>query len=427
MENIILAMQLYVLAAALLGPRPQIVPPRVQPVVKTYADLEGSLDDFSNELVAAENAIPPVRVNVPTNGNTPKLPNLNTLYFRIPPNQSLFTYWNTIADRLFKIRHCMNIQGVVQELPLFAPPISPGLLIAAMAAGLDLGSILSDIDAAVPPYRFSRMIRQAIEMCGQVRTLGGELLQALEKSDAEALARIRSGREKQLQSAILDVRNRQIDEATQQIDVLAKSRQASVDRANFYVNRALMNDWEAAALVINGLSLIPQAIAIALETTATVAHPVPSAQFGASGFGGSPHVSAKIGGENVGHAASAGSKAARIIAAVLQTGAQMSATLGQYHQRQDEWNLQGTLANDEIARIDSETIAAQIRQDIATKERDSHTISISETNDVDDFLHSKFTDQELYDWMIGETSTTYFQADQLAYSVARQAEQCFRR
>ena len=427
METINLATQLYVLAAALLGPRPQVVPPRVQPLVKTYADLEGSLDKFSNELIAAENALPPVRVNVPTNGNTPKLPDLNTLYFRIPPNESLFTYWDTIADRLFKIRHCMNIQGVVQQLPLFAPPISPGLLVAATAAGLDLGSILSDIDAPVPPYRFSRMIRQAIEMCDQVRALGGELLQALEKSDAEALARIRSGREKQLQSAILDVRNQQIDEAAQQLVVLANSKQASIDRANFYVNRDLMNSWEAAALTAQGLSLILQIGSILLETTAAVAHIEPTAQAGFSGAGGTPHGTVAVGGPNVGHSASSGSKVAQIAAAVLQTGAQMSSVLGQYHQRQDEWTLQGTLANDEIARIDSETVAAQIRQDIATRERGAHAISVSEASDVDDFLHSKFTDQELYDWMIGETSTTYFQAYQLAYSVARQAEQCFRR
>jgi len=60
-------------------------------------------------------------------------------------------------------------------------------------------------------------------------------------------------------------------------------------------------------------------------------------------------------------------------------------------------------------------------------ERDAHVTSVSEANDVYDFLYSKFTGKELYDWMIGETSTTYFQAYQLAYSVTRQAEQCFRR
>jgi peptidoglycan hydrolase-like protein with peptidoglycan-binding domain len=427
MESINQATELYVLALSLLGPRPQIVTPRVQPDVKTYADLMGNLDVFSNELVAAENAIPPVRVNVPGAGSAPKLPTLHTLYFRIPPNDSLLTYWDTVSDRLFKIRHCMNIHGVVQQLPLFAPSINPGLLVAAAAAGLDLGSILSDLNAALPPYRFATMIQQATSVCEVVRQHGEGLLSAMEKSDAEAVARLRSCSEKQLQGAIADVRNRQIDAAKQQIDVLDKSKQSFTDRANYYNNLDLMNEWEGAALVAQGLSLIPQAIATALEATAAAGHLVFKAQIGASGVGGSPHVSAQFGGENVGHGASAGATVARIAAAVLQTAAQLSTIMGQYHHRQDEWKLEGTLATDELARIDSERLAAQILQDVATKEQSAQDIAAKAASDVDAYLHSKFTNQELYDWMVGETSTAYFQTYQLAYSIAKQAEQCFRR
>ena len=42
----------------------------------------------------------------------------------MPQNDKLLGYWDTVADRLFKIRHCMNIEGVVRQLPLFEPPIS---------------------------------------------------------------------------------------------------------------------------------------------------------------------------------------------------------------------------------------------------------------------------------------------------------------
>ncbi|MGH2479856.1 MAG: neuraminidase-like domain-containing protein, partial [Ktedonobacteraceae bacterium] len=271
------------------------------------------------------------------------------------------------------------------------------------------------------------MIRYALEMGEQMRGLGSELLQALEKSDAENLARIRSSSESQLQSAIADVRNRQVDEANQRIEALKKSKQASTDRINFYQNRALMNAWEITALVAQGLALIPQAIAIALETTAAVGHAVPAGQFGASGIGGTPHASVVYGGQNVGHASNSGAKAMRITAAVLQTGAQMSAAMGQYQQRQDEWNLQLTLANDESAHIDSEIAAATIFKDVASKELAAQNIAVTGATNVDAFLHSKFTNQELYDWMVGEISTTYFQAYQLAFALAKQAEQCFRR
>jgi peptidoglycan hydrolase-like protein with peptidoglycan-binding domain len=425
-ESVNLATQLYVLAAELLGPRPEIVQPRVQPTPKTYDDLKGSFDDFSNAAVAAENVIPPVRVNVPTTDGTPKLPSLPTLYFRIPPNTQLLTYWDKVADRLFKIRHCMNIEGVVQQLPLFAPPISPGLLIAAAAAGLDLSSVLSDSDAAIPPYRFRTMIRQAIELCEVVRGLGAELLAALEKSDAEALARIRSGAEKQVQAAIADVRAREIDAANQAIDVLAKSKQTFIDRANFYVGRSLMNEWETTSLIAQGTAVAAEVAAGIVELAAAAGHILPAGTVGAQGIA-SPTAVVKFGGDNIGRSAHSAAAVLRIAAAVAQTGAQMSIALGGHHQRKDSWDLEGRVAQDEMARIDSETLAAQIRLDIAQKQKDTQDLTVQEANEVDDFLHNKFTDQELYDWMVGETSTTFFQAYQLAYATAKQAERCFQR
>ena len=196
------------LAAELLGPRPEIVQPRVQPPRRPTPTSKRGLDDFSDAAVAAENAIAPVRVNVPTLDGTPKLPSLSTLYFCVPPNPKLLAYWDMVADRLFKIRHCMNIEGVVQQLPLFAPPIDPGLLVAAAAAGLDLGSVLSDSERRAAALPVQDMVRQAMELCEDVRALGAELLAALEKRDAEKLARIRSGAGGQLQVAIADMRDR---------------------------------------------------------------------------------------------------------------------------------------------------------------------------------------------------------------------------
>jgi Tc toxin complex TcA C-terminal TcB-binding domain/Neuraminidase-like domain/FHA domain/Putative peptidoglycan binding domain len=428
METINLATQMYVLASNLLGPRPEIVPPLVEPESQNYSQLVAAgLDAFSNAAVAAENAIPPVKVNVPTSGNAPSLPSLLTLYFQIPPNTTLLAYWDTVADRLFKIRHCMNIEGIVQQLPLFSPPINPGLLVAAAAAGLDLSSVLADMTAAVPPYRFRTMVGQALELCEQVRGLGAQLLSALEKGDAEQMARIRSTGEINLQSAIDDIRARQIDDANQQLTVLAKAKQTFQDRASFYVGRPLMNDWETAALILRATAPIAQAVAAALDTAATVSHAIPTVEAGAAGFGGSPSVNVKIGGPNVGHASQSGAWVARMTAAIIQTGADLTSTLGGFHQRQDAWTMEGNVAQDEMARIDAETAAANIRVDIATKEKAAQDIAVTNAQNVDAFLHSKFTDKELYDWMTGQISTTYFQAYQLAYSIAKAAEQCFDR
>jgi hypothetical protein len=426
MESINLATQLYVLASDLLGPKPEIVAPSVEPEPKTYSELK-ELDAFSNATVAAENVIPPVKVNVSTPSGSPSLPSLKTLYFQIPPNSQLLGYWDTIAERLYKIRHCMNIEGVVQQLPLFAPPINPALLVAATAAGVDLATVLGETNAALPPYRFRTMIRHAVELCDQVQALGGELLVALEKKDAEALALIRATGEVNLQTATEEVRVRQIEAAQDQIEVLAKAKVAFLARQSFYVNRPLTNEWEANALNQHGESISPQESAGYLETTASTLNIIPTISGGVAGAGGSPRVTLAFGGSNLGSAASAGAAIERMRAAVMQTEAEMSAMTGQFHQRHDDWTLQGTVATDEIARIEAEKVVAEIRVAIATKEKEAQAITLKTAQEVDAFLHEKFTNEELYEWMVSQTSTTYFQAYQLAYSVAKAAEQCFER
>jgi hypothetical protein len=74
----------------------------------------------------------------------------------------------------------MNIQGVVRPLALFDPPIDPGMLVKAAAAGLDISSIVSGLNQPIGPIRCLALIQKASELCGEVKSLGGALLSALE-------------------------------------------------------------------------------------------------------------------------------------------------------------------------------------------------------------------------------------------------------
>src|SRR5262249_43469820 len=134
----------------------------------------------------------------------------STLYFCVPQNDQLLAYWDTVADRLFKIRHCMTIEGVVEQLPLFAPPLDPALLVQATAQGVDLSSALADISAATPYYRFNYMLQKALELCAEVRPLGSALLAALEKKDAEALAALRACQETATLNLLTQVKKDQL-------------------------------------------------------------------------------------------------------------------------------------------------------------------------------------------------------------------------
>jgi hypothetical protein len=156
-------------------------------------------------------------------------------YFCYPPNPELLKYWGIIADRLFKIRHCQNIEGVERQLPLFEPPIDPALLVQAAAAGVDIQSVLAELDSGLPPYRFRSVHARATAFAGSLRSLGASLLSALEKRDAEELSRIRSGQEVEMLARVREVRFKQRDEARAAIESLEAARKAIQERHAHYL------------------------------------------------------------------------------------------------------------------------------------------------------------------------------------------------
>ena len=195
-ETINEATQLYVLAAQILGKRPEDIPARARPEAQTFRTLDDRqpLNSLSNAVVEIESFLPPSTAPGSVNGTQGG--SLLMPFFCITANDKLLGYWDTVADRLFKIRHCLNIEGVERALPLFQPSIDPALLVRATAAGVDLDSVLSDLNAAVPHYRFTTMMQKASELCNDVKALGASLLAALEKKDAEELSLLRSSQER---------------------------------------------------------------------------------------------------------------------------------------------------------------------------------------------------------------------------------------
>ncbi len=83
------------------------------------------------------------------------------------------------------------------------------------------------------------------------------------------------------------------------------------------------------------------------------------------------------------------------------------------------------MATTEKDQIQFQINAAEIRQAIAEKELDNQELQIEDAKTVDDFMKNKFTNQQLFSWMITQISTVYFQAYQLAFKMAKKAERCF--
>jgi hypothetical protein len=422
LESINEATNLYILAANILGQKPEEVPTRVEAYPRNFSELAAfGLDAFGNALVGLEHYIDPNSgITSSPSGSTMGTPTVPTMfYYCLPNNPKWLEYYDIVANRLFNIRHCRNIEGQERQLPLFEPPIDPALLVRAAAAGLDASSVLDDLNTPPMPYKFTVMLQKANELCNDVKALGSGLLAALEKKDAEALAVLRSGQEIAVFESMKQMKQAQIDEAAASIQATAHLKDTVQVRYDYYSSRDFMSGKETQHISLMDHAQAHQNTASTLSATASALSIIPEVNI---------QVPMAIGPSFGGRELSAVFTALSTIQA--QKAAQKSAeatktqTLAGYDRRMDDWKMQGNAAAEELAQIDRQVIAAQIRKAVAEKDLANLEVQLANAKETDDFMRSKYTNGELYNWMITQITTTYFQAYQLAYDVAKRAEKC---
>lgn len=424
-ESVTQATQLYVLADKLLGPKPSVVPPLVTPAPATVNQLQARVDLFGNALLDLENLIPDLDLLPHGGAELPSPLSYSTLYFCVPPNEEMLRLWDLIADRLFKIRNCQNIDGVESVLALFAPPIDPGALVRAAAAGVSVSSFLAGLGAPLPNYRFRVLAQKATELVGYVGELGDGLLAALEKRDAEALARLRAGQEISLLDAVREVKLATIAEAEGNVAALELSRKVVEERQRYYSSRPYMNAWEITATALSGLSLLGEAAIAVGYILSGGLKLIPNFTAGGAGFGGSPTVTLTLGGDKAGAAVDSAVMTLEAIARALDKAGGMAATQGGYRRRMDDWEHQAALAGLELTQIDQQIATGRLHVAMLQQELAAHDQEADNARATEEYLRAKYTNTELYEWMVGRASSVYFGAYQLAFDVAKKAERCF--
>ena len=431
-ESIYEATQLYVLADQILGPRPQTIPTPEVTQDLTFNDIQANLDSTSNYWSQME-SIFPFGSNIsaqssPNPSQTSGVPAPGNFYFCIPSNTQLLGYWDTVADRLYKIRHCQNFAGQPQQLPLFAPPINPALLVQATALGVDVDSVLANMNAPAPNYRFTVMLQKAFDLCGEVRSLGASLLAALEKSDGEALALLRASQEASVLQAILSLKQTQVNEANANVASLQAAQALASYRQSYYQGliTAGLSQYETGQLALLTESQALKMAAQVGQLAAAGLSEIPDFTTGASGWAASAVAVVKEGGSNISRGASLGAQAIDLVAEALSYAATMLTLAGQWDRRSNEWAFQAQSAGLELNQIAQQLAAANFRVQIATADYQNQQLQVTNAQAIQNFLTSKYTNQQLYTWMNDQISGVYLQCYQIAFALAQRAELCFR-
>ena len=486
------ATMVYVLAANILGPRPLPVPKKGSVSPQTYANLRSDLDKFGNAMRDMEADVPFDLMPFPTEdaGDNDRLSTMRSLgkalYLCVPRNDKMLGYWDTVANRLFKIRNSLNIQGTFRQLALFEPPIDPAMLARAAAAGLDVGPIVSGANQPLPLVRFQLLVQKAAEICQEVKSLGNNLLSVMEKEDGEALAILRAKHERVVMEMVEDVKYGQLQEAIKSKEGLFKSLALAVQRYRYYelqlgkktdeIEKAIpepseldkdslakmkfamdeaeiepreievdidMDAFAQAAQTLNGGKILSSHevreslllesaqlqsdIANSLSFAGMIAHLFPSGKghIQPMGMGATVEYGGKIFGDSLG----AGATAARAIAERLNFEARRASRIDSFARREQEWAFQSNLAAGEITHIFKQLRAAEIREAIAELELKNHWQQIKHAEEIERFLNEegtekigKKTNKALYVWMKREVKGLYAQCFQFSFDIARKAE-----
>jgi hypothetical protein len=489
-ETVNEATQWIIRAANLLGPRPQQIPSLGTTAAMSYNDLgpKSQRDALGDALVNLEGQFPfnlTTSSAQPSAGNGPVLGVGRTLYFCIPEDQTLLGYWDTVEDRLNKIRACENLAGQVQLMPLFDPPIDPGLLVAAVAAGLDIAAAIAGLSQPVSAVRTPTLIRKALEMAAEVRTLGNELQAALEKQDAQHLAFLRQQNDTNLQNLIISTRQLQWQQAVAAGEALLAQQQTAYERYTYYMHlfgqtvgplqqidpQTITIDQSNFATAYNQLvNQYGLVLTTAPYSTFTLPQSTsPSTQGGATNPGplylssyesqelsdDSDATSAQVDAAHLNRTASLIAEIPNLIADTMPMGVGTSLDYGGkiladivrfvaesraadalrsqgdaviagktagYQRRADDWTFQLNLALRELQAIGAQLLTSIIAQQAAFQELSNAQQQAQDSQDVLTYMTNMFTNEKLYGWLQGQLLTQYQKYYQFAVDLARKAE-----
>lgn len=434
-ESVNLAIQFYLLAAELLGPKSPEAPEPEALSPLTVRQLLSRTDDLGNAFIEYENSalvgkdkakvlsIRAMDERAKRTGNIIE----SMFYFSVPRNDTLFSYWDTIADRLYKIRNSLNIQGVKRTLALFAPPIDPGMLVKARAMGISLDAILNSTSEKLPIYRFNVIVKLAVDMAKDACQMGRDLLAILEKQDAEQLQVFKAKCDKAVVAESktvheMEVKSLEAEKVRLEEKKTAKQNTSKKQKAMHLVSTAekkYQKLMEKAAKIQETVEKV--------RNIASATFKIPDFKYGSvvNAFGGPRFDIESLGGTKLAEnlVSAAESYAARF--AQRQLDAAKTKLQAELERRKKEWLLEDEVADAEVVEVEKQEIVNEIKTQQVEKKHKSIENEILRSEQAYEVLSEKFTNNELYVWLEKELGKVFKQYVKLLLDVAKMAERVY--
>ena len=405
---------LYVRALSLLGPlskgrsisrwEPVTLAEASSAAAEGFAALESTLSQGLSSLI-------PVR-----EGERPWLRLLDQPSFRLPVNTHLLDLWDRLDLRLNNLRHNLTLDGKPMHLALYEPPANPLDLLRAQLNGSSLGARRLGSQAIIPPYRFRALLPRAQNAVETLTRFAQLVLNYMESRDRARQEELQQGHVlDDLASFAVQLQQYAIDEAERALAVLKSNRLTAEDRQRYYDDRVRE---DVSALETSAHQ--QRVAAMGLITTARA--------LGAAGHAASiaPNLfGSATGGMSWGGAAFAPAELAEGAATVLSELAQQQLNSDMQIRRREEWEHQTRQAGLELDVLDRQIDAQKAAIEAARTSLSQATRAREQAKALYAFIKDKPTNAGLYQWLLSQMSTLYFQAYDAVLSMCLAAEACW--
>ncbi len=312
---------------------------------------------------------------------------------------------------LYKIFNCRNIAGMVRELGVFAAATDSSTGMPVIGASGNL--VVPGLGTYSPSqYRFKVLMARAQQIAQQAQQLESLFLSALEKEDAETYARLRAKQDLDTAKATIKLQDLRINQAKSE-RTMADLQLNKASFANQYytdlISSGYLNSERSSLQLLENVELLYKISAI-LQYTSSLA------SFGSAGIPNSNPLAAIASG------LSSIASGINSEASAVSSQISMLNQLASFERRKQEWNFQKDLSNFDISIANQQIKIADDNIRIVSQEREIAVLNTEHAQDSLEFLRTKFTNAELYNWMGNVLERAYSYMLNLSTAVARTAE-----
>ncbi|MBA5838986.1 hypothetical protein F9879_18570, partial [Morganella morganii] len=309
--------------------------------------------------------------------------------FRLPVQTSLLSRQSVLEQRLFNLRHYLDIEGNMMNLPLYAAAFDPFDLLRSRLGGTSELAYLQSGSLSIPSYCFRTMLEKAKEQAAALITLGDKRLSYYEQKERYHTENMQLKDAVALADASAAIQSSLRDQQKSALDSLNEARTMAESKKTYYGSLSTSTkECQARNLLVS--SSVFHGVISGAAVAAGIAAAIPRV-FGLAQDTGDHGKTALL--SAVGGTAALGAELMRGTAEYVQIDEQ-------YRRRQEEWAFLASQAESEIKVLDKQIDAQNVAITAAENSvKYTKLLQAQAKNLYDYFSQTRQVNESLYEKM----------------------------